>query len=221
MSDASRHLVLVVDDQPVNLALSTKILAELQVDVVTAVSGEAALELVKTKDVSLVLLDVQMPGMDGFATADEIRKLEKGKDIPIIFVTAVGTDVEHIQKGYDSGAVDYLLKPVTPFVLRSKVRVFLDLKDKFDKTEAMRASLEESNRKFKETLASLRLAEGLVPICSWCKNIRCEDGQWESIEDYISRVSAAEFTHGICPECSRKIKRQIAEERKRSRMEGS
>jgi CheY-like chemotaxis protein len=212
---SSGHLVLVVDDQSVNLALSAKILAELQVDVVTAISGEAALKMVETKDISLILLDVQMPEMDGFETADAIRATERGKDIPIIFVTAVGTDVEHIRKGYDSGAVDYLLKPVTPFVLRNKVQIFLDLKEKYDKSESVRVSLEENNRQFKEALENLRLAEGLVPICSWCKNIRRKDGQWESIEDYIGRVSAAEFTHGICPECSRKMKLQIAEERKR------
>ncbi len=209
MNDEPTRVVLVVDDQPVNLALSTKILADLPVDVITTTSGEKALEVLAKRDVSLILLDVQMPDMDGFETADRIKATECGKDIPIIFVTAVGTDIEHIKKGYGSGAVDYLLKPVTPFVLKSKVRVFLDLKEKYDEAEARLQLLEESNRKFKQTLESLRLSEGLIPICSWCKSIRNEEGDWESVEDYISRASAAEFTHGICPECSHKIRCQL------------
>ena len=209
MSEEITQTVLVVDDQPVNLALSTKILADLPVDVITTTSGKKALEVLEKRHVSLILLDVQMPEMDGFETADRIKASEGGKDIPIIFVTAVGTDIEHIKKGYGTGAVDYLLKPVTPFVLKSKVRIFLDLKEKYDEAEARLELLEASNREFKRTLESLRLSEGLVPICSWCKSIRNEEGDWESVEDYISRASASEFTHGICPECSHKIRRQI------------
>ena len=209
MSDDPVQTVLVVDDQPVNLALSTKILADLPVDVITVDSGKRALEVLEKRDISLILLDVQMPEMDGFQTADKIKTMERGKDVPIIFVTAVGTDIKHIKKGYGTGAVDYLLKPVTPFVLKSKVRIFLDLKGKYDEAEARLELLEESNKQFKRTLESLRLSEGLVPICSWCKSIRNEEGDWESVEDYISRASAAEFTHGICPECSHKIRRQL------------
>ncbi len=119
--------VLIVDDHDENLYVLESILEALDVEVVRATSGKEALAASKDGDFALVLLDVQMPDMDGFETASLMGDNEATRSVPIIFVTALGDDEDYVARGYDVGAVDYLTKPVKPKILRSKVRVFLDL----------------------------------------------------------------------------------------------
>lgn len=119
--------VLIVDDHDENLYVLESILETLDVEVVRATSGKEALAASKAGDFALVLLDVQMPDMDGFETASLMRDNEATRSVPIIFVTALGDDEDYVARGYEVGAVDYLTKPVKPNILRSKVRVFLDL----------------------------------------------------------------------------------------------
>jgi CheY-like chemotaxis protein len=201
--------VLVVDDQPVNLSLVEKILADLPVKIIKCTSGKEAIQIAKEKKLALVLMDVQMPEMDGFETANELKKMDNTKDTPIIFVTAVGTDTEHVIKGYEAGAVDYLIKPVTPFVLKTKVQIFLDMNEKYEEIDDKLVHLEQKNREFRNSLDNMRMNQGLIPICSWCRNIRNDEGQWEKVEEYIHRISAAEFTHGVCPHCAEKLRGQM------------
>jgi PAS domain S-box-containing protein len=122
-----RPSVLLVDDRPENLLTLEAVLAPLELHLVRATSGEEALKALLEDDFAAVLLDVQMPGMDGFETAGFIRRRERSRLTPIIFLTAVSTDVSHVMRGYESGAVDYVLKPFDPLILRSKVSVFADL----------------------------------------------------------------------------------------------
>jgi len=119
--------VLLVDDRPENLLALEAVLAQLGVEIVSANSGEEALRALLLDDYAVVLLDVQMPGMDGFETARFIRGRERSATTPIIFLTALSQDVDQILRGYEAGAVDYVLKPFEPVVLRSKVAVFADL----------------------------------------------------------------------------------------------
>jgi PAS domain S-box-containing protein len=119
--------VLLVDDRPENLLALEAVLEPLEVRLRTAGSGQEALRALLDEDFAVVLLDVQMPGMDGFETAGYIRGRERSAATPIIFLTAVSTDVAQVAKGYESGAVDYVLKPFDPAILRSKVAVFCDL----------------------------------------------------------------------------------------------
>ncbi|MEA2229122.1 MAG: hypothetical protein QOF04_2752 [Solirubrobacteraceae bacterium] len=122
-----RPSVLLVDDRPENLLALTAVLEPLDARLVTAGSGEEALRALLDDDFAVVLLDVQMPGMDGFETAGYIRGRERSARTPIIFLTAVSTDVAQVLRGYEAGAVDYVLKPFEPVVLRSKVAVFAEL----------------------------------------------------------------------------------------------
>lgn len=124
---AIKPTVLLVDDRPENLVALEALLEDLYLETVRALSGNEALRLTLKQDFALVLLDVQMPGMDGFETAELMRSNPKTRRLPIIFVTAGMKDLQYQFKGYDSGAVDYLAKPIEPVVLRSKVRVFCDL----------------------------------------------------------------------------------------------
>ncbi len=119
--------VLVVDDRADNLLAMRAVLSPLDVDIVDAQSGEDALREVLEGDFAVILLDVQMPGMDGLETAECIRQRERSADIPIIFLTAVQTDMSQVFAAYEAGAVDYIPKPFDPVVLRSKVKVFADL----------------------------------------------------------------------------------------------
>jgi PAS domain S-box-containing protein len=119
--------VLLVDDRPENLLALSAVLEPLHARLRMAESGEEALKALLEEDFAVVLLDVQMPGMDGFETARFIRGRERSRTTPIIFLTAVSTDVAQVAKGYEAGAVDYVLKPFEPNILRSKVSVFCDL----------------------------------------------------------------------------------------------
>lgn len=119
--------LLMVDDRPENLVALEALLGDLQVDMVKAFSGNEALRLSLKQEFALVLLDVQMPDMDGFETAELMRSNPKTRHLPIIFVTAGMKDLKYQFKGYDAGAVDYLTKPIEPEILRSKVKVFRDL----------------------------------------------------------------------------------------------
>jgi signal transduction histidine kinase len=119
--------ILLVDDTPENLVALEALLRRPDVQVITARSGSEALELCLTHELSLALLDVQMPEMDGFELAELMRGAERTKRVPIIFVTAAARDKERMFRGYESGAVDFLYKPIDPLVLTGKVGIFLEL----------------------------------------------------------------------------------------------
>ncbi|MDK2955600.1 MAG: hypothetical protein PWQ57_1096 [Desulfovibrionales bacterium] len=119
--------VLLVDDQPYQLLLMKKMLAGMDLDIQTAASGEQGLALAGAIDPAVVLLDVSMPIMDGFEVARRLRAAPPTRHLPILFATAVSTDERAVFQGYEAGAVDYLMQPINPEVLRSKVRVFVDL----------------------------------------------------------------------------------------------
>ncbi|MBU1247588.1 MAG: EAL domain-containing protein, partial [Proteobacteria bacterium] len=119
--------ILIVDDERVNLKILEGILRSPDLNIVSAISGEDALQMIQERDFALVLLDVMMPGIDGFKTAERIRSMDTSRHVPIIFVTAISKEQRHVFKGYELGAVDYLFKPVEPEILQSKVSVFIDL----------------------------------------------------------------------------------------------
>ena len=129
--EADRARVLLVDDDERNLLAVATVLEDLG-EVVLARSGEEALRHLLKGEFAVILLDVYMPGMDGYETAQIIRSRDQTKGIPIVFLSAVNKEAEHLLRGYSMGAVDYVFKPVDPIILRSKVAVFVDL---FDKTK--------------------------------------------------------------------------------------
>jgi signal transduction histidine kinase len=126
-SDAVRPAILLVDDRPQNLLALEALLEPLGLEMVRAESGEEALRRVLERDLALVLLDVQMPGMDGIETARRIKARQRSRTLPIVFLTAIDTDPARVAAGYAAGAVDYLPKPVDPQALISKVKTFADL----------------------------------------------------------------------------------------------
>jgi len=143
--------VLLVDDRKDNLLALEAILQGLPVQTVGADSGEEALKHLLVEDFALILLDAQMPSMDGFETAGHIKRRERTRHVPIIFLTAADRDSHLALRGYAVGAVDYLTKPFDPWVLRAKVSVFVDL---WTKTQQLNAQTEATRHRE----AELRLA---------------------------------------------------------------
>lgn len=139
--------VLLVDDRPENLLAMESTLADLGHRLVRANSGREALRLLLEKEYALILLDVEMPGLDGFELAELIRERESTERTPIIFITAVSKHEEYIFKGYSLGAVDYLTKPFDPEILKSKVKVFTELYKQNRKIKHQAALLEQANNK--------------------------------------------------------------------------
>ncbi len=149
MRDArSDTAILLVDDHEENLLALEAILEPTGYRLVRARSGDEALKALLRDEFAVILLDVQMPGIDGFETAELIRARKRTRSVPIIFVTAISTTAEHVFRGYESGAVDYLFKPVDPHILRSKVEVFGELYERgralAEREEQLRATFEDA-----------------------------------------------------------------------------
>ncbi len=143
-AEEPRARILMVDDRPENLMALEAILEPLGQELVRATSGEEALRHVLLHDFAVILLDVQMPGMNGFETAQLIKSRERSRLTPIIFLTAISKDEQFVYAGYSVGAVDYMSKPFNPDVLRSKVAVFVDLHLKTERLKEQEQRLRES-----------------------------------------------------------------------------
>ncbi len=148
--------ILLVDDREENLIALEAILSSLDQELVRARSGEEALKALLTDEYAVILLDVVMPGMDGFETARDIKRRKKTRGIPIIFLTALNSDPDYAFRGYAAGAVDFIAKPFDPWVLRAKVSVFVDLYNKNLQLERQAAVIREQTALIREQAELLR-----------------------------------------------------------------
>ncbi|MGH7230884.1 MAG: sensor histidine kinase [Nitrospiraceae bacterium] len=151
--------ILLVDDHPENLLALEAVLAELGQNLLKANSSTEALRYALKKDFAVIILDVQMPGMDGFETAALVRARERSKHTPIIFLTAIGTSEPEVFRGYSIGAVDYLFKPFIPEVLRSKVTVFVDLFQMRERVRQQARQFRAMNQKLEQEISERTRAE--------------------------------------------------------------
>ncbi len=153
--------VLIVDDEKVNLMLLREYLRTLPVNMVEANNGVSAVNIVASGnyDFALILLDVMMPGMDGFQTAEALQELPGGQAVPIMFITALGRDREYLFKGYEAGGVDYLVKPIEPEILIGKVSVFLEMHRHKLALSAMRDELERTVEQLRRSEEALRTSQ--------------------------------------------------------------
>jgi response regulator RpfG family c-di-GMP phosphodiesterase len=155
-STDERASILLVDDMEDNLVALEAVLGSLNEPLVRARSGEEAMKALLRQRFAVVLLDIRMPGMDGFETAANIKRLDQTKDVPIIFLTGTDSDAGYAFRGYATGAADYLTKPFDPWVLRAKVTVFLDLHRKNRQLERI---LAREQAQFDELAERLRAIE--------------------------------------------------------------
>lgn len=150
-----RNMILIVDDKPENILSLKKTLELYNFEVDTALSGEEALKKILKTNYTLIILDVQMPSMDGFEVAEAISGYSKAKDVPIIFLSAVNKDKKFVTRGYASGGIDYITKPVDPDILILKVKTFYKLYEQTKQLSHMQAQLQEEVEVRKQAQASL------------------------------------------------------------------
>jgi CheY-like chemotaxis protein len=194
--------ILIVDDKPETLTMLQVILESAGYEqILLAGSAQEAFQCLgmgdRSKDaadaVELVFMDVVMPEMDGVEACRQIKKDERFRDLPILMVTAK-TEAGFLEAAFGAGAHDYITKPVNRLELLTRMRSALKLKRETERRKAREKELEQA-------LGEIKMLRGLLPICSYCKKIRDEKGQWHPVEGYIRDHSNADFTHGICPEC--------------------
>ncbi len=169
----SSFSILIVDDEPKNIQLLGSLLREEGYLVEFALDGTKALNWLDAKPFDLVLLDIMMPGMDGYEVCRRIKENRGTSHLPVIFLTAK-TETDDIVRGFEVGGADYVTKPFKSPELLARVKVRVEMK----------------------------LLRGLIPICAKCKSVRDDEGSWERIESYIQTRSQALFTHSLCPRCS-------------------
>ncbi len=197
-----RQSVLIVDDSPTDLLYLTRVLERPDRHIISARSGEEALQVLKGFECALVLLDIHLEGLNGFQTAEKIRAEERTRHLPVIFITATSRDQENVFRGYDAGAVDYLFKPLEANLLRSKVNVFCELSAQRLVIQEQLKEIQAKNEVLRRQLEEIKTLRGLIPICAHCKNVRDDSGFWQTIEAYVCDHSEAEFSHSLCPECT-------------------
>ncbi len=158
--------ILIVDDRVENLIALEKLLADLGVVFVRAASGNEALKKILENDFAIALIDVQMPGMDGFETIEFMRQEERAKYLPVIFITAIFKEDYYHIKGIKTGAVDFITKPIIPEILIGKIRVFLDLhknkklmEEEIGRRKASDIKLKKINKQLEEKFDELRTSE--------------------------------------------------------------
>jgi hypothetical protein len=189
--------VLLVDDRPENLLALEAILNSPSYNLVQASSGTEALRCLLNQDFAVILLDVQMPGMDGFETATLIRSRDRSRSTPIIFITAFSSNDTHVFKGYSLGAVDYLFKPVKPEILTSKVQVFVELfqktvevKQQATQLAAVNTELSKSEERFRTLCACSPLGIYVADVEGRCTyiNPRCQAICGLTLEESLAEV---------------------------------
>ncbi len=178
-----KAFLLIVDDNPVNIQVLGNMLEDSGYRTAATLNGNDALKFIQDEKPDLVLLDIMMPEIDGYQVCKILKEDDDLKDIPVIFLTAKN-DTESIVRGFEVGGVDYISKPYHSAELLARIKTHLELKHA------------------REEIVSLR---GIIPICASCKKIRDDEGFWASVETYLETRTDARFSHGICPDCEKKL----------------
>ena len=203
MPTDDKQTILIVDDTVANIqVLNESLQAEYRI--LFATNGSEALKVALESIPDLILLDIMMPEMDGYEVCRRVKADPALKDIPVIFTTAL-SEVTDERKGLDLGAADYITKPFNPDILKLRVKNHLELKEQRDQLARLVNELQDA-------MAKVKLLSGFLPICASCKKIRDDEGYWTQIESYIRDHSEAQFSHGICPDCVKKLYPFLADE---------
>jgi sigma-B regulation protein RsbU (phosphoserine phosphatase) len=185
--------LLIADDDPTIPPLLTHVLAFVEAEVLVARDGDTAAALWLQERPQLVLTDWMMPGADGAALCHLIRQTPGADYTYIIMLTACETPSE-IVRGLEAGADDYVTKPFHRAELVMRVKCGL-------RVLSLEAALSDRIARLENALARVKVLEGLLPICSYCKKIRDDAGEWQGVEHYLGTRTDVDFTHGICPTC--------------------
>jgi CheY-like chemotaxis protein len=203
--------ILIVDDSPDQHMLLRSILTKAgHADVMVAESAGAAFSTLPldgeqlSAPIDLILMDVLMPDLDGIAACRRLKQKDHLRDIPVIVITA-NNDLANLSEAFAAGAMDYIPKPVNGTELLARVASALALKREMDCRKQREAELLRKNDELQRALQEVKVLRGLIPICASCKNIRNDSGFWQQLEDYLREHSEAEFSHGLCQPCVKKL----------------
>ncbi|MBI4877201.1 MAG: response regulator [Acidobacteria bacterium] len=163
-----------------------RILSDAGYRVRAATSGSSALSSAEASPPDLVLLDIKMPGMDGYEVCARLKSNPRTRESPVLFLSVLD-ETEAKVKGFESGGVDYITKPFQPAEVVARVRTHL--------------RIQSLQRELERSLSEVKTLRGLLPICAGCKKIRTEKGDWVQVEEYIMDHSEAICSHGLCPGC--------------------
>jgi len=193
--------ILIVDDAPENIRMLIEILKE-DYAVVPATNGENGLVKAQMTPLpDLILLDIMMPGIDGYEVCKRLKADDKTKDIPVVFITAVSEALDNA-KAFELGAMDFITKPFFPATVKARVENHITLYRTIQEMDAL-------IRRLKEAMTQIKTLSGLIPICANCKKIRDDDGYWLQVEQYIKTHCDAEFSQSICPDCVNALYSQV------------
>ncbi|WP_455379100.1 response regulator [Petrachloros mirabilis] len=203
--------ILIVDDSEDQQVLLKSILGNAgHRDVVCADSAQSALVVLNpggdgpSQPIDLILMDVLMPEQDGVETCRQIKNSAPLRDIPIIMVTAKN-DLSNLKEAFAAGAMDYISKPVNGIELLARVSSALTLKGEMDHRKQRELELRRSNEELQKAIREVKVLRGLIPICASCKKIRNDEGFWQQLEEYLGEHSEAQFSHGLCQPCIKKL----------------
>lgn len=185
--------ILIVDDTPANLRLLSDMLVKQGYKVRLAPNGRLALMGVQAVLPNLILLDIKMPGMSGYEVCEQLKADPRTRDIPVIFLSALDQADDKV-KAFKRGGVDYVTKPLQVEEVLARVETHLKLRE-------LQKQLTERVCELEEALSKVKMLEGLLPICSYCKRVRDDQDYWQQVESYIVARSEARFSHCICPDC--------------------
>lgn len=189
--------ILIAADEPVSRHQLEVLLGAWGYTVLSTTDGIGALETWQMERPSLAVVDWVMPGMEGPALCRTVRSFPELGHPYIILLTAKCT-TDDVVVGLDAGADDFLVKPFNPAELRARLAVGERVLD-------MQSRLAQRVVDLEEALAQVKVLEGIIPICMYCKRVRNEKEYWEQVEQYVSKRSDARFSHGICPGCLEKV----------------
>jgi sigma-B regulation protein RsbU (phosphoserine phosphatase) len=203
--------ILIVDDSPDQHLLLRSLLTKAgHGDILAAESAKAAFATLNldgsdlTTPIDLILMDVLMPELDGVAACRQVKSRVHLRDIPVIMVTAKN-DLSNLKEAFAAGAMDYINKPVNTVELLARVSSALALKHEMDCRKERESELQRSNAELQRALKEVKVLRGLIPICASCKKIRNDGGFWQQLEEYLCDHSEAEFSHGLCQPCVKKL----------------
>jgi len=208
---SSRPYILVAEDDRTTQVILSKLLVSEHYEVGLAEDGEQALAMLTERRPDLLITDWMMPHLDGAMLVRQLRASPTTSDLYVIMLTAKA-DTQDTVEALDAGADDYLAKPFDPGVLLARVRAGLRVAELQAELKRKNAELERTVKELQQALAEVRTLQGLLPMCAWCRKVRTDDEYWETLEQYIRDHTDITFTHGICPECRKRLMKQLLEE---------
>lgn len=192
--------ILVVDDIQSDRMLLEKILSNAGFTVQTADDGAACIACLEASPPDLIFLDINMTPVDGYMLCAQIKDSEH-RDIPVIFISA-NTDAINKVQAFNSGGMDYITKPYQSEEVVARATVHIE-------NHSLQQELRNSIEQLERALGEVKQLKGLLPICASCKNVRDDQGYWNSIESYVAARSDAEFSHALCPSCVESLYPQL------------